>query len=271
MSSFYYGLVKEINSVRKNPSAFADKLLGFKNNFKGTIFRPPGTSTSLQTMEGFKVYEEAAKALKELKPVGDMVPSKALGKIAKDYLEKIKLCDPNDIGEIDIDLIIKKYGSFTGEFNTAMDFGSDTPELVVISLIVSDGDESRSNREFLLDPNLKKVGISSGKHPTYGNSTIIVSCSEFKNTIDKDDNEDFGGLMKNESKPTTPAATTSVKVSDIKTKKENDEIEINEPNLISCEKRERLVIERGKKKRKVILMKKYKDGHIKKEVKYLSI
>lgn len=271
MSSFYYGLVKEINSLRKNPSAFADKLLSFKNNFKGTIFRAPGTSTSLQTMEGFKAFEEAAKNLKELKPMDDMIPSKALGKIAKDYLEKIKLCDPNDIGDIDIDLIIKKYGSFTGEFNTAMDFGSDTPEMVVVSLVVSDGDESRANREFLLNPELKKVGISTGKHMTYGNSTIIVSCTEFKNTIDKDDNEDFGGLIKKETKPETPATPIVEKVSEIKTKKEKDEVGISEQNPISCEKRERFVILRGKKKRKVILMQKYKDGHIKKEVKYLDV
>ena len=267
--SFYYGLVKEINKVRTNPSAFADKLLGFKNNFKGTLFRYPGSTTSLQTNEGFKAYEEAAQALKSLKPVEEMIPSKALGKIANDYLEKIKLCDPNDIGDIDIDLLIKKYGSFSGEFNTAMDFGSETPELVVISLIVSDGDETRANRDFLLNPELKKVGISSGKHPTYGTSTIIVSCTKFKNTIDKDDNEDFGGLIKEEPKKSTPVSSKSQKVS--VSKKEDQDLVINDPNVVSCEKRERLVIERGKKKKKIILMKKYKDGHTKKEVKYIIL
>jgi len=268
-SSFYNSLVKEINLVRKSPPSYADKVLGYKKYFKGNILKLPNSKAGVQTEEGFAAYENAAKFLKNAKPIEDMVPSKALSRIANDYLEKIKNCDPDKIGEIDIDLIIKKYGSFTGTFNNVMDFGSASPELVVISLLVSDGDETRSNREFIFNPELKKVGIASGAHQTYGNCTIIISCTNFQNTVDKDDNETYGGLYKNE--PKTLSSTTSSEKAPEKDSKEIDEIIINDPNVVSWEKRERFVVERGKKKKKIVLMKKYKDGKIKKEVKYILL
>ena len=195
MSSFYYGLIKEINSVRTNPSAYADKLLAYKNYFQGTVLKLPGSKAGIGTEEGYPPYEEAAKFLKSMKPVGEMTPSKGLGRIANEYLDKIKDLDPEEIGKIDIDSIIKKYGSFSGSFSNISDFGNNTPEFCLIGLLVSDGDETRSNRDFILDEKLKKVGISREKHAIYEFLTIIVSCTEFNNTFDKDDNEDYGGLL----------------------------------------------------------------------------
>lgn len=269
MSSFYYGLIKEINSVRTNPVAYADKLLEYKKYFKGLVLKLPGAKAGIKTEEGFPPYEEAAKFLKSMKPVEEMSPSKGLGRIANDYLEKIKDLDPEQIGEIDIDLIIKKYGSFSGSFSNISDFGNNTPEFCLIGLLVSDGDESRSNRDFILDKNLKKVGIAREKHAVYEYLTIIVSCTEFKNTFDKDDNEDYDGLMTKSDK----TSSNLEKKNEKENISSNEKVEyvINDPDVVSYETRERLVIERGKRKKKVIFFKKYKDGKIRKEVKYIPL
>ena len=267
-NTFYYELIKEIYSVRKSPSTYADKILGYKQYFKGTILRIPGSKGGVQTEEGFAAYQEAAQVLKSSKPLDEIVPSKALGKIANDYLERMKTLDPDKIGEIDLDSIIKKYGTYTGTFNNIMDFGSPSPELVVINLLANDGDPSRSNREFVLNEESKKVGIASGQHVTYGYLTIIVSCTDFKNTIDKDDNESYGGLLKIEVK-TEPSPKPQNVPEEKTSTKEKDENK--DPNVLSCERRERLVIERGKKKKKIVLMTKYKDGKMKKEVKYILL
>ena len=269
MSSFYYGLIKEINSVRTNPVAYADKLLEYKKYFKGLVLKLPGAKAGIKTEEGFPPYEEAAKFLKSMKPVEEMSPSKGLGRIANDYLEKIKDLDPEQIGEIDIDLIIKKYGSFSGSFSNISDFGNNTPEFCLIGLLVSDGDESRSNRDFILDKNLKKVGIAREKHAVYEYLTIIISCTEFKNTFDKDDNEDYDGLMTKSDK----TSSNLEKKNEKENISSNEKVEyvINDPDVVSYETRERLVIERGKRKKKVIFFKKYKDGKIRKEVKYIPL
>ena len=252
--SFYYELFKEINLARRDPAAFGDKILSYKPYFKGNVMKLPGQKSGTITQEGFKAFEETASYLKSLSPVEELSPSKALGRIANDYFEKISHCDPEKIDEIDINAIINKYGTYYGTFENGMDFGSSTPELVVISLLVSDGDETRSNREFVLNPEIKKVGVASGKHDTYGYLTIIVSCTNFKNTFDKDDTETYGGLMDNYNST-----------------KDDDEFKIDDPNVTSCSKRERIVIDSGKRKKKITLVKKYKDGKIKKEVKYVNL
>jgi len=279
--SFLPNLINEINNIRTNPSAFADKLLSFKNYFKGNIVRLPGQKGGLQTEEGFAAFEEAAKYLKTCNPVDEIIPSKGLSKIAKDYLDKIGESEINDMGEIEIDSIIKKYGHFTGSFSNGMDFGSETPELVAINLVVSDGDEDRGNRDLILNPKLKKIGISTRIHKIYGNLTIIVSCEDFINNVDKDDLENYGGkviLGRKQSQtgpksanipaPATPTAPTTTTNTTAPTTKNNDGNEINDPNILSCERRVRTVVERGKKKRKIIYLKKYKNGQKKREVRY---
>lgn len=279
--SFLPNLINEINNIRTNPSAFADKLLSFKNYFKGNIVRLPGQKGGLQTEEGFAAFEEAAKYLKTCNPVDEIIPSKGLSKIAKDYLDKIGESEINDMGEIEIDSIIKKYGHFTGSFSNGMDFGSETPELVAINLVVSDGDEDRGNRDLILNPKLKKIGISTRIHKIYGNLTIIVSCEDFINNVDKDDLENYGGkviLGRKQSQtgpksanipaPATPTAPTTTTNTTAPTTKNNDGNEINDPNILNCERRVRTVVERGKKKRKIIYLKKYKNGQKKREVRY---
>jgi hypothetical protein len=213
-------LIKEINNLRKNPVSFADKILSYKRYFKEEkVIKLPGEKFGIQLEEGFPAYKEAAQYLNSLTPVGEMTASKGLIRIAKDYLEKCKDCDPEEIGNIEISPIIEKYGSFKHEFHNAMDFGSNTPELVVVNLLVSDGDPSRANRDILLDPYLKRIGIALGKHKEYGPLTVIIACTEFNNKVDKNDYVDFGGsadVQKNEIKKDIKPENKKDKKPDIK-------------------------------------------------------
>ena len=268
MNEFYLNLVNEINKLRSNPPAYGDKLLSFKSCFKDFVVKFPGQKVGMQTQEGFAAYEEAAKHLKTLKPISDMSASKGLCRIAKDYLAKMSECSPEEVENIEIDSIIKKYGKFKGTFNNAMDFGSDTPELVVVNLVVSDGDPSRANRDLLLNPELKRIGIANGKHKGYGSLTIIVSCTEFKNVVDSNDNEEFAGAAATAPQTTATApVTTTTTTTVVTTQVGGDE----DPDVVFSDRRERIVIEHGKKKRKIIWMRKYKNGKKKKEVKYVLL
>ena len=107
---FYYALIhnvqdliKEINNLRKNPVSFADKILSYKRYFKEEkVIKLPGEKFGIQLEEGFPAYKEAAQYLNSLTPVGEMTASKGLIRIAKDYLEECKDCDPEEIGNIEI-------------------------------------------------------------------------------------------------------------------------------------------------------------------------
>ena len=290
---FYKKLIDEINKVRKDPNAFAEKLLGYKQYFEGNFLVLPGSDAKVETQEGFKAYEEAANILKSTAPLPELSPSKGLGKIAADFFEKIKETDPDNIGDIDLNSLITKYGSFSGVFENIIEFGNNSPELIVTNCIVCDGNPDRENRNILLSKDLLKVGMAFGAHETYGYCTIIISCTEFKNVDNSDDLEVYGepatattaaagGDNATAKPPEAPAAQQppqppkdagSNAVNDALAKKyeETDDFVCNDPDVISWERRERLCIERGKRKRKIIYFKKYKNGKVKKEVKYIVL
>ena len=272
---FYKKLIDEINKVRKDPHAFAEKLLGYKQYFEGNFLILPGSDAKVETQEGFKAYEEAANILKTTDPLPELSPSKGLGKIAADFFEKIKETDPDNIGDIDLNSLIAKYGSFTGTFENIIEFGNNSPELIVTNCIVCDGNPDRENRNILLSKELLKVGMAFGSHVTYGYCTIIISCTEFKNVDNSDDLEVYGDATPNPTPdagagadnatakpPETPAQqpseppkdTPANAVADALARKyeETDDFVCNDPDVISWERRERLCIERGKRKRKII-------------------
>lgn len=302
---FYKKLIDEINKVRKDPKAFAEKLLGYKQYFEGNYLVLPGSDSKVETQEGFQAYEEAANILKGTDPLPELSPSKGLGKIAADFLEKIKETDPDKIGEIDLNSLIAKYGSFSGTFENIIEFGNNAPDLIVTNCIVCDGNPERENRSILLSKDLLKVGMAFGAHVTYGYCTILISCTDFKNVDNSDDLEVYGdsqtileppagvdntntpgvdnataaGAENAGPKPPEPPVqeppkeTTTNAVNDALVKKyeETDDFVCNDPDVISWERRERLCIERGKRKRKIIYYKKYKNGKIKKEAKYIVL
>ena len=42
--------------------------------------------------------------------------------------------------------MVEKYGTYSGNISRALDFGGETPENVLVNLIVSDGDPTRDQR-----------------------------------------------------------------------------------------------------------------------------
>lgn len=185
--SFEKSLIDEINQFRTNPAGYAQKLVKNKAYFKdgSNIWKHPDAKAGIKTEEGPAAYDEAINFLKtKAKAVEKLTASKGLNKIALDFMaEYQKNADAN----VEIDKIVDKHGSFTGNFRRLVQFGSDTPELVIVNLIVGDGDKSRGYRDALLADNLKRVGVAHGKHDVYRQVSVIVACTKFENTIDADD------------------------------------------------------------------------------------
>ena len=78
--------------------------------------------------------------------------------------------------------------TFKGGLNRLFEFGSETPELVVINLIVSDGDPSRTQRTILLNPNARIIGLENGEHNLYRHCTALIITNMFKNKNEENDN-----------------------------------------------------------------------------------
>ena len=184
-SNFNALLIKEINILRTNPKKYAEKVQNFTKYFKGKVLRIPGTNSGIRTEEGVDAYNEAVTFLNKQKSIDPLQPSKGMCKIAEDLLKEVQRREPGQLSTIDMESIISKYGTFNGNFSRAIDFGGETPEQVLINLLVSDGDPSRGQRDSLLSTDLKIVGVANGTHRTYKKCTVIVTCTKFYSKNDK--------------------------------------------------------------------------------------
>lgn len=314
--SFLSELVQEINKVRSNPSSYADIIDSYKQHFQGKILRLPNSNVGIKTQEGADGYDECARFLRSAEPAEPQIPSKGLTKIANELLVVVQR-DPSEINTVDMNSIIDKYGSFVGSFNRVMECGGATPEQVVINLLVSDGDRSRSQRDALLNKSLKRVGVASGKHDIYRVATVIIFCTKFQNSVDSDDSEYYGADSSAYSSGYSGGYSDNSYTSSSQTKYEepkpepkpeyqpqpqyqyqqepqqpkyqegpesfqrgglttlNDKIVpkqnqdySEDPEVVSVDKSERVVVEGGRKKKKVTYTKHYRDGHTEKEVKF---
>ncbi len=281
MSDFNEDLIMEINLLRTNPKKYAKTISKYMNYFKGKLLCLPESNAGIQTEEGVEAFKEAVDFLNKQPKIEPLKPSKGLCRIAEDFISIYQKPDSGDLANKDMEEIINKYGSFSGSFSRAMDFGGETPEMAIINLVVSDGDPSRGQRESLLSTEIKRIGVANGKHDTYRHCSAIITCTEFENTFDKDDN----GLL-TEVKPTNIKKNENIKEdyrsnkelrennydkkNELKDKKDKKQDKDNKnqsdgkeelpPGVASINKTEKIIVEDGEKKKVIKIIKVMEDG-----------
>lgn len=281
MSDFNEDLIMEINLLRTNPKKYAKTISKYMNYFKGKLLCLPESNAGIQTEEGVEAFKEAVDFLNKQPKIEPLKPSKGLCRIAEDFISIYQKPESGDLANKDMEEIINKYGSFAGSFSRAMDFGGETPEMAIINLVVSDGDPSRGQRESLLSTEIKKIGVANGKHDTYRHCSAIITCTEFENTFDKDDN----GLL-TEVKPNNIKKNENIKEdyrsnkelrennydkkNELKDKKDKKQDKDNKnqsdgkeelpPGVASINKTEKIIVEDGEKKKVIKIIKVMEDG-----------
>ena len=279
MSDFNEDLIMEINLLRTNPKKYAKTISKYMNYFKGNLLCLPDTNAGIQTEEGVEAFKEAVDFLNKQEKLEPLKPSKGLCRIAEEFIAIYQKPDTGELANKDMEDIINKYGSFSGSFSRAMDFGGETAEMAIINLVVSDGDQTRGQRESLLSTEIKKVGVANGEHEVYRHCSAIITSTEFDNTFDKDDN----GLL-TQSKPAIKENKEKINNDDVKinnsNEKKEDKNENNKKNegihsdkkknndgkeelpfgVASINKTEKIVVENGDKKKVTKIIKVMEDG-----------
>ena len=189
--SFLRQLVDELNKVRENPKSYIEKLEKYKGYFDKNNLVVPGLGYAIQTQEGAAAYDECIKFLRTADKGPHLIPSKGLTAITDELLKGF--LKDNKMAAVDIKSLISKYGSYTGSFNRILQCGGETPEQVVIHLLVCDGDKNRRQRDVILKTSLKRMGVSSAEHELYVRATLIAFTETFENKNHSDDVENFGG------------------------------------------------------------------------------
>jgi hypothetical protein len=278
MSDFNEELILEINLLRTNPQMYAIKISKYMKYFKGNLLCLPESNAGIQTEEGAEAFQEAIDFLNKQPTIEPLTTSKGLCRIAEDFIAIYQKSDTGELANKDMEEIINKYGSFSGSFSRAMDFGGETPEMAIINLVVSDGDPSRGQRESLLSTEIQKVGVANGKHNVYRHCSAIITSTEFENTVDKDDkglltekNQVKNENKKEESKKVegieknNPVEKNKENEKDVKLKSEKKiteakDIEKLPPGVASIDKTEKIIIENGDKKKVTKIIKNMEDG-----------
>ena len=179
-NNFINELLNEINHVRLNPKSYAKKLRMCAQSFDGDVLRLPELKNGLITNEGAIAYEEAAAYVENLPklPMIHLDPnlSFAAQAIAN---EMTYYNDVSEMNSINREEIMEQYGKYEGAFAMSSDFGSLTPEFVVMNLIVDDGNKSRNNRKMMFDGRYYKIGLGTCKHSTFRQYTVILYVTNF--------------------------------------------------------------------------------------------
>jgi uncharacterized protein YkwD len=177
-------IFNKINEVRTNPLKLANKIALIMSyiNKRDNVLREPN-KPPVNLTEGIKSYEEAITFLKNFQPIEPFAFEDTLEKIAQEHATDIGrkgLTSSNSSdGKHLFEDRFKRYGSYTDLQECLVFFDAD-PQKIVISLIVCDGDENRTNRNLILSDNLRQVGVGTDLHIKFGRVTVIDFARNWK-------------------------------------------------------------------------------------------
>lgn len=168
-------VVVEINKLRSNPVAYADKIKKVMSYYDGNKLTYP-EETTIMTNEGIKPAQECYDFLLTQKPVNTLTLSKGMSKAAKEHAldneKNSNLSHTGSDGSSPFDRL-NRYGTWDITAGENIDFGSNTAEKIVVSLLIDDGVPSRGHRIALLEKEYTFIGVGSAKHKVYRTVFVI--------------------------------------------------------------------------------------------------
>ena len=169
-------IVFEINLFRSNPSQYAEKYIApLAGNYNKKILSYPG-DIPIKTVEGVSALHECLRELKKIKPLPLVYPNDILTRAANDHCaDQSRTGKTGHIGSDNSNLKIRieRYGKWEKQIAENIAYGNTSARQVVIFLLIDDNVRSRGHRKTFINPELKLVGISCGKHPEYQSMCVM--------------------------------------------------------------------------------------------------
>eukprot|EP01088_Endostelium_zonatum_P003263 TRINITY_DN14477_c0_g1_i1.p1 TRINITY_DN14477_c0_g1~~TRINITY_DN14477_c0_g1_i1.p1 ORF type:complete len:223 (-),score=52.27 TRINITY_DN14477_c0_g1_i1:49-717(-) len=165
-----YMLAKWINTVRENPSSFAEileqerKPYFQKGNKYKNLLKLPGTKVSLETYEGVAAVDEAINFLRSAKPVDPVTLSRPCSLACKKTTNTIGRSGQKGA---DAQSLLNGTTGALAPYTIATEmtwYGEGDIKEAIMYFLVGDGDKDRTERKELLDPKWKVMGVAVGAH-----------------------------------------------------------------------------------------------------------
>ncbi|WP_017307248.1 CAP domain-containing protein [Spirulina subsalsa] len=175
LSPFETRVLREINSVRTNPSAYADWLESQRVHFNGNLLEIPGEPT-IETQEGVDALDEAIRFLREARPLLPLQLSPGMSKAAQDHVadqgETGQTGNTGSDGSAFFERL-SRYGRVNGPAAENITYGEESARIMVMRLIIDDGLSQRTQRNNLFNLDFRFMGLACGSHPTLTNMCTI--------------------------------------------------------------------------------------------------
>jgi uncharacterized protein YkwD len=170
-------VVLEINRFRSAPAKYANKYIApLAKYYKNKLLNYPGDKTTIRTREGVKALHECVQELQTATPQPVLQPSKILTKSANDLQKhQARTGKTGHAGNNNSTLKerIERYGEWQVQIAENIAYGNTSARQIVVFLLIDDGVKNRGHRKNLLNPDLKIVGVSFGKHPVYKTMCVM--------------------------------------------------------------------------------------------------
>lgn len=175
-------VVREINKIRVFPREYARYLRALGTHFEGTLWRLRD-HVPIRTNEGRAAVLEAAEFLEKVQPIpGVMGFSEGLHLAARDHVaDQGPTGRTGHVGANGSTFRQRieargQPGSLIGE---VINYGDETPRMMVIQLVIDDGVPDRGHRRNIFDPDFKVAGAAIGLHKTYGTMVVVDMADSF--------------------------------------------------------------------------------------------
>lgn len=169
------------NQVRRDPQSYIPKLEAMLKCFDGTLYRKPG-KIPLRTNEGPSAIKECIDFLRTAKPICELTFSDGMSQACQDHANDLgpkgKVSHTGSDGS-SFSQRLERYGDWMGTVGENCEFGGDTGEEVIISLLVDDGVTSRGHRKNIFNSEFKVVGIGCAAHQAYEHCTVLDYAAQY--------------------------------------------------------------------------------------------
>jgi hypothetical protein len=185
-------VVSEMNLVRSDPSGYADRYIRPRRRFyKGKAYQV-SPELLILSEEGVGAIDDCLKALEAAKPAGPLKWSRGLEQAALDHVEdqgrSSEIGHSGSRGSTPFTRM-DRYGSWKGTAGENIQYGTEVPREIVISLLIDDGVPNRGHRTNILNPVYHVAGAAIGPHRGFHFMCVIDFASIYIDRVRTNDDD----------------------------------------------------------------------------------
>ncbi len=156
-------ILAEINRMRQSPQAYATWLATLRQYYDGEALRIPG-ERGIRTVEGVAALDGAISALSSRQAVPAVSLAPGLMQSTRGHLDELLSHHRFTLTGLDGSTPLaraEQYGSLQGgRLNELLNEGFSSAAIIVASLIIDDGNRSRSTQDALLNAEITQLGMA---------------------------------------------------------------------------------------------------------------